>query len=126
LIACSPPSERECGDEPAQVVVWDRYPEEPQHVDRTANRHVFHGITPDVAKNVMARAWKAAGIVHRHPHDLRHRYASIQIGRGVPVTNVAGQLGHTKKSMTLDLQLRRLGRTRSASDLCANPRVAGL
>jgi len=46
---------------------------------------------------------KAAGIVHRNPHDLRHRYASIQIGRGVPVTDVAAQLGHSKKSLTLDV-----------------------
>jgi integrase len=70
--------------------------------DRTAERRVFTGFTPDVAKNVMARACKAAGIVHRHPHDLRHRYASVQIGRGVPVTTVAAQLGHSKKSLTLD------------------------
>ena len=48
--------------------------------DRTPERRVFAGFSPDVAKNVMARACKAAGIVHRHPHDLRHRYASVQIG----------------------------------------------
>jgi integrase len=51
--------------------------------DRTAERKVFQGFTPDVAKNVMSRACKAAGIPHFHPHDLRHRYASVQIGRGV-------------------------------------------
>jgi integrase len=70
--------------------------------DRTAERQVFPGFTADVAKNVMARACKAAGILHRHPHDLRHRYASVQIGRGVPVTLVAAQLGHSRKSLTLD------------------------
>jgi integrase len=70
--------------------------------DRTAERRVFPGFTPDVAKNVMARACKTAGIVHRHPHDLRHRYASVQIARGVPVTTVAAQLGHSRKSLTLD------------------------
>lgn len=70
--------------------------------DRTAERRVFSGFSPDVAKNVMARACKAAGISHRHPHDLRHRYASVQIGRGVPVTQVAAQLGHSRKSLTLD------------------------
>jgi integrase len=70
--------------------------------DRTPERQVFPGFTADVAKNVMARACKAAGIVHRHPHDLRHRYASVQIGRGVPVTLVAAQLGHSRKSLTLD------------------------
>lgn len=64
---------------------------------------MFVGFTPDVAKNVMARTCKAAGIPHFHPHDLRHRYASVQIGRGVPVTQVAAQLGHSKKSLTLDV-----------------------
>jgi integrase len=71
--------------------------------DRTPVRRVFAGFTPDVAKNVMARACKAAGIAHYHPHDLRHRYASVQVARGVPVTELAAALGHTKKSMTLDV-----------------------
>ena len=71
--------------------------------DRTAERRVFQGFTPDVAKNVMARACKAAGIAHYHPHDLRHRYASVKIAEGVPVTQLAAQLGHSKKSLTLDV-----------------------
>lgn len=45
---------------------------------------------------------KNAGLVHRHPHDLRHRYASVKIAEGVPVTQLAAQLGHSKKSLTLD------------------------
>jgi integrase len=85
---------------PEQVMsaIADMLPRE----DRTAERRVFPGFTPDVAKNVMARACKTAGIVHRHPHDLRHRYASVQIARGVPVTQVAAQLGHSLKSLMLD------------------------
>ena len=51
----------------------------------------------------MGRACTVAGIVHRHPHDLRHRYASVQIARGVPVTELAAHLGHSKKSLTLDV-----------------------
>jgi integrase len=70
--------------------------------DRTPERRVFPGFTPDVAKNVMGRACKTAGMVHRHPHDLRHRYASVQIARGVPVNQVASQLGYSRKSLTLD------------------------
>ena len=70
--------------------------------DRTPERRVFPGFTPDVAKNVMARACKAAGIPHFHPHDLRHRYASVKIAEGVPVTDLAAQLGHSRKSLTLD------------------------
>ena len=36
------------------------------------------------------------------PHDLRHRYASLKLAEGVPVTDLAAQLGHAKKSLTLD------------------------
>jgi integrase len=71
--------------------------------DRVTERRVFVGFTPDVAKNVMARACKATGIAHHHPHDLRHRYASVKIAEGVPVTQLAAQLGHSKKSLTLDV-----------------------
>ncbi len=70
--------------------------------DRVPERRVFVGFSPDVAKNVMARACKAAGIPHFHPHDLRHRYASVKVAEGVPVTQLAAQLGHSKKSLTLD------------------------
>jgi integrase len=70
--------------------------------DRTPERRVFPGFSPDVAKNIMARACKAAGIPHYHPHDFRHRYASVKLREGVPVTELAAQLGHARKSMTLD------------------------
>jgi integrase len=70
--------------------------------DRVAERRVFPGFTPDGAKSAMRRACKAAGIPYFSPHDLRHRYASVKIAEGIPVTEVAAQLGHAKKSMTLD------------------------
>jgi integrase len=70
--------------------------------DRTPERRVFQGFSPDVAKNVMTRACKAAGIPHFHPHDLRHRYASVKLRDGIPVTDIAAQLGHARKSLTLD------------------------
>jgi integrase len=71
--------------------------------DRTPERRVFQGFTPNVVRNVMRRACKAAGIPHFHPHDLRHRYASVKIAEGVPVTDLAAQLGHSKKSLTFDV-----------------------
>jgi integrase len=61
--------------------------------DRTPERKVFQGFSPDVAGNVMWRACQAAGIPHFHPHDLRHRYASVKLREGVPVTDLAAQLG---------------------------------
>jgi integrase len=69
--------------------------------DRTPERRVFPGATPPTIKNIMRRACQAARLSLYSPHDLRHRYASVQIARGVPVTIVAAQLGHSRKSMTL-------------------------
>jgi integrase len=68
--------------------------------DRTPQRRVFGGATPSGVKSMLARVCKNAGIAHYHPHDLRHRYASVQISRGVPVTHVAAQLGHSRNSLT--------------------------
>jgi integrase len=70
--------------------------------DRTPERRVFPGFTPSAAKNAMRKACENAGIAHFHPHDLRHRYASVKIAEGVPVTQVAAQLGHSRNSLTLD------------------------
>jgi len=70
--------------------------------DRTAERRVFPGFSPDAVGGSMARACKATGVPLFSPHDLRHRYASVKIREGVPVTDLAAQLGHARTSMTLD------------------------
>ena len=48
----------------------------------------------------MRKACAAAGIANHSPHSLRHRYASVKIREGVPA--LAAQLGHSRKSLTLD------------------------
>jgi integrase len=70
--------------------------------DRTAEPRVFPGFTPAAARSAMRKACKSAGVPHFHPHDLRHRYASVKLREGVPLTDLAAQLGHAKKSLTLD------------------------
>jgi integrase len=70
--------------------------------DRTPERRVFPGATRQTIGMAMRKACEAAGIAHHHPHDLRHRYASVKIAEVVPVTDLAAQLGHAKKSLTLD------------------------
>jgi hypothetical protein len=59
---------------------------------------VFPGLTPSVIGNVMWRACKAAGIVHRSPHDMR-RTATPAFR--LAVTQVAAKLGHSKKALRL-------------------------
>jgi integrase len=70
--------------------------------DRTPERRVFGGLGPSSLRVSMRRACQAAGIAFYSPHDLRHRYASVKIAEGVPVTDLAAQLGHSRKSLTLD------------------------
>jgi len=64
-------------------------------VDLSANAHKALG-------SHLSAACKLAEIPRYSPHDLRHRYASLKLREGVPVTDLAAQLGHARKSMTLD------------------------
>jgi integrase len=70
--------------------------------DRVPERRVFIGFNGAAFADAMRRACKAAGVAHYHPHDLRHRYISVKIAEGVPITNISAQVGHSKKSLTLD------------------------
>jgi integrase len=71
--------------------------------DRVSDRKVFMGLTADVAKNVVARACRSAGIALYSPHDLRHRRLSLWHGHGVPAKELAQRAGHARASMTLDV-----------------------
>jgi integrase len=70
--------------------------------DRVPERSVFPGASRQAIGMAMRNGCKNAGIPHYSPHDLRHRYASVKIAEGVPVTELAAHLGHARKSMTLD------------------------
>jgi integrase len=70
--------------------------------DRTELRRVFPGAGRQTIGNAMRNACKTAGITNYSPHDLRHRYISVKIREGIPVTQIAAHVGHSRKSLTLD------------------------
>jgi integrase len=70
--------------------------------DRTATRRVFPGAGRQTVGNAIRNACKTAGIAAYSPHDLRHRYISVKIREGVPITIIAAHVGHSRKSLTLD------------------------
>jgi integrase len=70
--------------------------------DRTAQRRVFPGSGRQTIGNAMRNACKGAGIANYSPHDLRHRFISVKIREGIPVTDIAAHVGHSRKSLTLD------------------------
>jgi integrase len=71
--------------------------------DRHATRRVFAGIDRVGVQNAMARACRNAGIPRYSPHDLRHRYISRLVQRGVPITQVQALAGHSRASLTVDV-----------------------
>ena len=70
--------------------------------DRTATRRVFPGANKDTVGNAMRNACKTAGLASFSPHDLRHRFISVKLREGVPVTEIAAHVGHSRTSLTLD------------------------
>jgi integrase len=70
--------------------------------DRTETRAVFPGANKNTIGNAIRNACRSAGVAAYSPHDLRHRYISVKIREGVPVTEIAAQVGHSRTSLTLD------------------------
>jgi integrase len=70
--------------------------------DRDGDRLLFPDVTAQGLRDAMARACRAAGIAHIHPHALRHLFASRLVAAGVSIREVAARMGHSRTSMTLD------------------------
>jgi integrase len=70
--------------------------------DRTDARRVFPGANKNTVGNAIRNGCKTAGLASYSPHDLRHRYISLKIREGVPVTEIAAHVGHSRTSLTLD------------------------
>jgi hypothetical protein len=55
-----------------------------------------------MVQRAMARACRAAGLRARHPHDLRHTYATLLLMDHYSPAYVQRQLGHASISITVD------------------------
>lgn len=65
--------------------------------------YLFPKITQRMVQRAMERACKAARLRVRHPHDLRHSYATILLMAHMSPAYVQKQLGHHSISMTVDI-----------------------
>ena len=63
---------------------------------------LFPGATRDKLASALKRACERAGIASYSPHDLRHRYISLLVKQGIPITTISAQVGHTSKALTWD------------------------
>lgn len=57
---------------------------------------------PDAFNNMLKRACTKLKIKRITPHTLRHMYGSNLINQGIDIAVTSQQLGHTKKSFTVD------------------------
>lgn len=71
--------------------------------DRVAGRRLFPGLSEGMVRKAITRACKTAKVPHYHPHDFRHRRASLWHGQGVTAAELAKRLGHSRPSMSLDV-----------------------
>ena len=60
-------------------------------------------LDPDNFSHWFTRTWKAAGLGHWHPHDLRHSGASLMLAQGVRLEVVSELLGHASIAITKDV-----------------------
>ncbi len=77
--------------EPLFAAIVELVPRE----DRDLSGQVFAGFSADALRTALTRACRATGAPHIHPHDLRHRRATLWHLGGVPAAQAAGWLGHS-------------------------------
>lgn len=71
--------------------------------DRLPERKLFPGVTAAGLRSAMAAACRTAKIPHYHPHDLRHRRASMWHLNGITDAELAARLGHERASFSKDV-----------------------
>jgi integrase len=71
--------------------------------DRMPERKVFQGLNYSAARQAMSRACLLAKIPNYTPHDLRHRRITLWHQAGVPARELAERAGHSKPSMSPDV-----------------------
>ncbi|MEM4168202.1 MAG: site-specific integrase [Candidatus Caldarchaeum sp.] len=64
--------------------------------------YLFSGITERMVQRGLERACMIAKVRRRHPHDLRHTYATLMLIEHVSPAYIQKQLGHHSITMTVD------------------------
>ena len=77
--------------------------------DRLPERRVFTDFDGDALRYGMRQACKLAQVPHVHPHDLRHRRASLWHGQGVSAAELAKRGGWAKATVPLETYAHVLG-----------------
>ena len=81
------------------IAEHDKHPDNPYMFPSPITGEMYY---PDSIVNLHKKILKDAGLPHIRFHDLRHTFATHALSSGVDAKTLAGILGHTKASFTLD------------------------
>lgn len=87
-------------------------------------------LDPSNVRRTFRRLAHAAGLVHLHPHMLRHAAASLLSAAGVPIEDISDTLGHRSVTVTAEIYRHpiapvRSGHVAAMARLAASPKRAG-
>ena len=72
---------------------------------------------PDNFSHTFSKLCQKAGLVHWHPHELRHSGTSLMLAQGTPLHVVSEILGHASITITKDVYAPAGGRQVSGGDV---------
>jgi integrase len=90
-------------DVPVPTALWERVkdlPEGPLCPGRDGRRYMVYGTVWCQFRRFVPKAGIPAAF---HPHSLRHVFASVMLGQGVDITEVAKWLGHRDINVTYSI-----------------------
>ena len=77
-------------------------------------------LDPSNVRRTYNRIAKEAGIVHIHPHMLRHAAASLLSAAGVPIEDISDTLGHRSVAVTAEIYRHPIAPVRSGHMIAMN------
>ncbi|WP_165372803.1 site-specific integrase [Pengzhenrongella frigida] len=77
-------------------------------------------LDPSNVRRTYNRIAKEAGIVHLHPHMLRHAAASLLSAAGVPIEDISDTLGHRSVAVTAEIYRHPIAPIRSGHMIAMN------
>jgi len=77
-------------------------------------------LDPSNVRRAYNRIAKEAGIVHLHPHMLRHAAASLLSAAGVPIEDISDTVGHRSVAVTAEIYLHPIAPIRSGHMIAMN------
>ena len=136
LVAPKTRTSRRTLEIPPPVVDALKTQQQQQRTDRAAAGRAWHNpynlvftsevgtpLDPSNVRRMLATMATEAGLVHLHPHMLRHAAASLMSAAGVPIEDISDTLGHRSVNVTAEVYRHPIAPVRSGHMVAMNQLV---